>query len=693
MNKLLLGAISACLLNACAGTGPERSTPGSASNAFATPSGIALGNIDAAVRAQDDLFRHTNGGWLARTEIPADRSNYGSFTMLDEDSELQIKAIIEESAAQAGKAQGSEAQKVGDYYAAFMNEARANELGLKPISQEMARIDALKHKKELAVQFAHFAKLGVPSPVFYYVEQDPRHAEQYIAIIGQAAPYSGGGSGLGLPDRDYYLSDDAKFKTLREQYTKHVEVMLGHAGIANPAKAAQDILAIETRIAKIHWTRVADRDDEKVYNKFQLKNLPKLTPQFDWAGYVATVGAEKSPGLIVRQPDYMVGLTRLIRDVPLAQWQIYLKWRLLSDFAPLLNQAVVDENFAFYGKTLRGIQQNRPRWKRGVDLVEGALGEALGKIYVQRHFPAEAKTRMEGLVKNLMTAYEQSIKDLDWMGAETKKKALLKLSKFTPKIGYPNKWKDYSALKVAADDAVGNYLRATEYEFQRQRSKLGAPIDREEWGMTPQTVNAYYNPGLNEIVFPAAILQPPFFNLEADDAANYGGIGAVIGHEIGHGFDDQGSKYDGDGNLKSWWTDKDRKAFEARTKQLIAQYDGFCPLQGHCVSGALTIGENIGDLGGLSIALKAYKLALGGKEAPVVDGLTGEQRVLLGWAQVWSRKYRDEELLTRLKTDPHSPSEYRANGTVMNIPEFHRAFAVKEGDKMWLAPEKRVKIW
>jgi putative endopeptidase len=682
---VLLAAAAASLLSACATTPPAQ--PAS------SRSGIALGNIDQSVRPQDDLYRHTNGLWLKRTEIPADRSNFGRFTQLADEAEVQLRAIIEEAASKKDQPAGSDAQKVGDLYASFMNEARLEELGLKPLAAEMARIDALKKQSELSRQFAHFARTGVASPVFYYIGQDDKQATQYIAFVAQAAPYSGAQSGLGLPDRDYYLSDDAKFKDLRAKYVAHVEKMLSLAGVDNAARAAQDILALETEIAKIHWTRVADRDSEKTYNKYRLNRLKHITSAFDWDGYIKELGIEKSPGLVVRQPDYFANLAKLMGDTPMEVWRPYLKMRLLSAASPYLNKAFVDENFAFYGATLRGIQENRPRWKRGVAAVENSLGEVLGKIYVERHFPPEAKTRMEGLVKNLMVAYEQSIKELDWMSATTKKKALAKLAKFNPKIGYPNKWRDYSALTIAANDLIGNIQRSTEVEFQRERAKLGAPIDRDEWGMTPQTVNAYYNPGLNEIVFPAAILQPPFFNLQADDAVNYGGIGAVIGHEIGHGFDDEGSKYDGDGNLKSWWTEKDRKAFEERTKALIAQYDAFCPLEGHCVSGALTIGENIGDLGGLSIALKAYKLALAGQEDPVIDGFTGEQRVLMGWAQVWARKYREQELLNRLKTDPHSPSEYRANGTVMNIPEFHSAFGVKEGDKMWLAPEKRVKIW
>ena len=689
MKKLIAGAACALVLAACGKTeappAPAVETPAPAPAPKPLVSGIDKANFDTAVKPGDDLFRHVNGTYLTKTEIPADRSNYGAFSKLDDDAELHVKAIIEASAAKPNKAAGSDEQKVGDFYAAFMNEAKADELGLKPIEGILAKIDAIKDKAELAALWAEFAKTGVRHPFAGFINQDAKDSTQYIVYLFQNAQ-------IGLPDRDYYLNKDKKFADFRVAYEKHVAKMLELSGSKDAAKQAKAILAMETQIAQTHWTRVESRDDDKTYNKVEVAKLNDLTPGIDFTAFIKASGVS-STHIIVSQPSAFTGFAKAIKAAPLDTVKAYIRFHTVSEFAPMLSKPFVDEDFAFFSTTLRGVPENRPRWKRAVEATEGALGEVLGKIYVAQHFPPAAKTKMDELVKNLNLAYGESIKGLDWMSAETKVKALEKLAKFTPKIGYPDQWKDYSALTVAADDIIGNYQRSYAVENARQLAKLGAPVDRKEWFMTPQTVNAYYNPGMNEIVFPAAILQPPFFNLEADDAVNYGGIGAVIGHEIGHGFDDQGSKYDGDGNLKSWWTDADRKAFEERTKALIEQYNGFCPLKGECVNGALTIGENIGDLGGLSIALKAYKLSLGGKEAPVVDGLTGDQRVLMGWAQVWARKYRDEELLNRLKTDPHSPSEYRCNGIVRNLPEFYAAFDVKETDKLYLAPEKRVKIW
>jgi putative endopeptidase len=681
MNKLALAAAAAMCLTAC---GKSADSPATTPTAAKTlHSGIER-TVDPEIRAQDDLYRHVNGAWLASTEIPADKSNYGSFSKLDDDAQLQLRAIIEEAAAKTEKAVGSDEQKVGDYYAAFMNETLANELGLKPLLPELARIGAIKDKQELPELMAHLSSLGSP-PLASFVDNDAQDSTRYLLYLFQG--------GTGLPDRDFYLSKDKKFAEIRRQYLGHVERMLALAEIKDAARNAKSIMALETALARAQWTQVDSRDTDKIYNRYALDQLNALTPGFDLLAFVNAAGAGRSPGAVVGQPSFFTAWAKLLQSTPLETLKVYLQWHLLSDYAPLLSQPFVDENFAFYGTTLNGVVENKPRWKRGVDATEGALGEVLGRIYVARHFPPEAKTRMEQLVKNLIKAYELSIKELDWMGEETRKKALEKLAKFTPKIGYPRKWKDYSALVVQADDPVGNAMRSRRVEFHRQVAKLGKPIDRDEWHMTPQTVNAYYNPGMNEIVFPAAILQPPFFDMNAEDAVNYGGIGAVIGHEIGHGFDDQGSKFDGDGNLKSWWTDEDRKNFEIRTKALIAQYDRFEPLPGHTVNGAFTIGENIGDLGGLSIAYKAYHMALNGKDAPVIDGLSADQRLFMGWAQIWARKYRDENLLQRLKTDPHAPSEYRCNGIVANIPAFYSAFDVKEGDKLYLPPEQRVKIW
>jgi putative endopeptidase len=658
-------------------------------------SGVEMPHLDTAVRPQDDLFRFVNGTWMKNTEIPADRSNYGSFTRIAEQAEQQLRAIIEESATKKDHAPGSDSQKVADFYNSFMDEARLEQLGAAPLDDAFARIAAVKDKKQLAAVFGWLERAGVSTPIGLSINQDAKEPTQYIAYLLQ--------SGLGLPDRDYYLLKDAKFKEIRAQYLEHVGKMLALAGDKNAKVNAGAILALETALAQKQWTRVDSRDDDKTYNKKTVAELQALAPNFDWKTYLKETHI---PGdaVIVAQPSAFTGFSDQIGAQPLGAWRAYLRWHLLSDYSPYLSRAFVDETFAFYGKTLRGIQENRPRWKRGVYAVQGGLdgdgpyaskglGFVLGKIYVERHFPPQAKARMEQMVANLMAAYRNSIQKLEWMGPETRAKALEKLSKFTTKIGYPDKWRDYSAFEVKGDDLVGNLMRGARFDHDFQTGKLGKPVDRREWHMTPQIVNAYYNPTMNEIVFPAAILQPPFFNLAADDAVNYGGIGAVIGHEIGHGFDDQGSKSDGDGRLQSWWTTEDRKAFEQRTGQLIAQYDTYEPLPGHHVQGALTIGENIGDLGGASIAYQAYKLSLQGKDAPVLDGFTGDQRFFIGYAQIWARKYREQALLERLKTDTHSPSEYRCNAIVPHVPEFYTAFNVQPGDKMYMAPEKRVKIW
>jgi putative endopeptidase len=681
VTKTLTGAAGAlCLVFLFACGKKEEAAP-----AKALVSGIELQYFDQSVRPQDDFYRYVNGTWLKTTEIPADKSNYGSFTKLHDDAQEQLKTIIEEAAARKGKKAGSDEQKVGDFYASFMNEAKIEELGARPVEPLLAKVDALKSKDGLPALLAELGRAGV-SPLSAYVNQDAKESTQYTVYFFQQGM-------IGLPDREFYLSKDEKFVQLRTAYGQYLADMLGLLGEPEAPTMAGKVLALETALAQKHWTRVDSRDSDKTYNKIEIAKLNELTPGFDFAGYLDAAGVKTLSSVIIMQPSAFEGFAEQLARQPLDVWKAYLKLKVAGEYAPYLSAAFVDRHFAFYGTTLRGIQENQPRWKRGVQAVEGSLGEVLGRIYVSRHFPPEAKARMEKLVANLIEAYRQSITELDWMGEETKKRALEKLASFTPKIGYPDEWKDYSKLTVAADDLVGNILRSNQVEYDRELGKLGKPVNRKEWFMTPQTVNAYYNPGMNEIVFPAAILQPPFFNLEAEDAVNYGAIGAVIGHEIGHGFDDQGSKYDGDGNLKSWWTDEDRKAFEARAARLIEQYDQYEPLPGHRVIGALSIGENIGDLGGLSIAYKAYQLSLGGADAPVLDGFTGSQRVFIGWAQIWRRLYREEELLARLKTGPHSPNEYRCNGVLVNIPEFHAAFNVKEDDGMYKPAEEQVKIW
>jgi putative endopeptidase len=662
------------VLAACAG----------GTTAPAPTSGVELANMDRSVRPQDDFYRYVNGNWLKNTEIPADKARYGSFTKLRDDSEARLREIIEQSSTKADKQAGTDEQKVGDLYNSFMDEARLDQLGLKPLEADLARIDAMKSKNEIPQLMAHLLKINATTPINGFVNQDAKKPTEYIVYLFQ--------SGLGLPDRDYYLLDDAKFKDMRAAYVAHVEKVLGMAGDKDAAKSARAIMALETALAKKYWSRVESRDDDKTYNKYAIAKAGALTPGFDLAAYLRAAGVTND-AVIVMQPSAVTGFAEQLKAQSLGTWKTYFRWHLIKSYSPYLSTPYVDENFAFYGKTLRGIQENRPRWKRAVEAVEGSLGESLGKIYVARHFPPEAKARMDVLVANLVKAYEQSIRSLEWMSEETKQQALVKLGKFTPKIGYPNKWRDYSSLTIVGDDLVGNLMRSAAFEHDYHLGKLGKPINRDEWFMTPQTVNAYYNPGMNEIVFPAAILQPPFFNAAADDAVNYGGIGAVIGHEIGHGFDDQGSKYDGNGLLQSWWTETDRTNFEKRTKALVSQYDQYEPLPGQKVQGALTIGENIGDLGGASIAYLAYKLSLGGKEAPVIDGLTGDQRFFIGFAQIWRDKMRDAAMLERLKTDPHSPPEYRCNGTLVNVPQFYEAFDIKPTDKMYSAAETRVKIW
>ena len=628
-------------------------------------SGIDKSTFNPAVRAQDDLYLHVNGKWIDAAKIPPDRSLDGAFIKLRDQSEADVRAIIEAIAKAEGD-KSPEAQKVGDLFASFMDEEKIESLGIKPIEEDLAAIAAISDKKSLITTMAKLQKEGNPGVFGAFINTDAKQSDRYIVYLNQA--------GLSLPDESYYR--DEKFQKIRDAYVAHLKKMFALAGKPHPELLADKVFQLETRLAKGHWDRVRSRDATKSYNKFDRAGLGKLTPGFDWATWVDGIGAKGVEEVVVRQPSYFTAMAEAIDAVPLDDWKAWLTWAVIRNHAPLLSKAFVDESFDFYGRTLTGAPEQRPRWKRGVSAVEGSLGEAVGKLYVEKHFPPAAKAKMQKLVKNLIEAYRQDIQTLDWMSSETKTKALDKLAKFTPKIGYPDKWRDYSSLEIRKDDLLGNSRRSAAYELAYDLAKLGKPVDRDEWQMTPQTVNAYYNPGMNEIVFPAAILRPPFFDLESDDAVNYGGIGAVIGHEIGHGFDDQGSKYDGDGNLKDWWTDADRKEFDARAKKLIDQYSAFSPVQlpGQHVNGALTIGENIGDLGGLTIAHKAYLLSLDGKDAVVIDGFTGPQRLFIGWAQVWRSKYRDAELTRRLATDPHSPAEFRCNGVLQNLDEFYQAF-------------------
>jgi putative endopeptidase len=651
----------------------------------ASRSGIDTSGFDKAVRPQDDFFRYVNGSWIKRTEIPPDKPMFGTVSNLRDKSEAALRAILEEAASDSSAAAGSDVKKIGDLYSGFMDEAHVESLGQKPIEAEFARVDAIADKPALIKTLAASQREGLASLFRAFVNSDAKQSDHNILYLNQG--------GISLPDESFYR--DAKFEPVRAQYVAHVEKMLKLAGIPEPKQAAAKVMDLETRLAKHHWDRVKSRDQTLTYNKRSRKALDELAPGFDWSAWFTAFGAPEANDVIVRQPEFFSAMATLLDQVSLADWKLWLKWNVLNETAELLSKPYALEHFAFFGRVLTGAPEMPPRWKRGVEFVEHAIGHAVGKIYVAKHFPPEAKARMKELVANLIEAYREDIATLEWMSPETRSRALEKLAKFTPKIGYPDVWRDYSALTVSRDDLVGNLRRAEAFETARELAKLGKPVDRSEWIMTPQTVNAYYNPYMNEIVFPAAILQPPVFDMLADDAVNYGAIGAIIGHEIGHGFDDQGSKFDGDGNMVNWWTKADRAEFEKRAKMLIDQYSAFQPAQlpGQKVNGALTVGENIGDLGGVAISYKAYKRSLRGREAAIIDALTGDQRFFLGYAQAWRSKARDAEAARRLAIDTHSPPEFRCNGVMRNIPEFYAAFGVKEDDKMWIAPERRVRIW
>ena len=643
-------------------------------------SGIDRQFMNPAVRPQDDLFRHFAGTWLDTYEIPADRASDGVSRTLYDVAEVQVREIIE-TATGAG-----EAQKIGDLYKSFMDTDAIKARGLTPLAADLAAIDAITDLTSFITTMAQLEMKGIGGIFGAAIYADAMDSTMNIFHIGQG--------GISLPDEAYYRED--QYQPIREAFLAHVTKMGELA--ATPLDAAA-ILALETEIASHHWDQVKDRDATLTYNKTTRAELEELAPNFHWDLWAtnAQIPAVAFDSLNIHEPSFFSGLSSMLADFDSRRsaWVSWLKWGVISSSAAYLTDDIVQQNFAFYGTTLSGTPQIRERWKRGVSLVQGSLGEAIGKVYVGLYFPAEAKSAMLELVGYLTQAYEASIKELPWMSDQTKAKALEKLAKFTPKIGYPDKWRDYSSLVIKSDDLIGNLQRIAAFGHAYEVAKIGKPVDRDEWHMTPQTVNAYYNPLMNEIVFPAAILQPPFFDMEADIAANYGGIGAVIGHEIGHGFDDQGSKYDGDGNMVDWWVDSDRQAFEKLAAQLIEQFDALSPAATpdiH-VNGAFTVGENIGDLSGLEIAYKAYKLALKGADAPVIDGLTGDQRFFLSWAQAWRGKNRPEEIRRRIATDPHSPDEFRCNQIVRNLAPFYSAFDVTESDAMWLEPSARVRIW
>ena len=681
---------------------------------------------DSSIRPQDDLFRFVNGGWLATAEIPADRPSSGAFTVLRDEAEAACRRIVEElaedfsSVAPEGtsEALATNRGRVGALYEAFMDEAHLEELGAEPLAEELAPVLGASSKEELARALGAMMPIGFMGVVGADVEVDINDPERYTSWIGQ--------SGLGLPDESYYR--EAAQAPLRQAYVAHMARMLALAGLAesfgsSDEDLAERIMAVETALAKGHWDRVACRDVEKMNNPMSWQEIVDSAPDLPWHEWregiraaARTAGIEQTSFLdeaIVTQPDYLPHAAGVWQETDLEDLKAWAAWHVVHGRATLLSRAFVEENFNFYGRTLQGTDELRPRWKRGVGLVESCLGEALGEIYVERHFPPSHKSMMESLVGRLIEAYRQSISSLEWMSPATRERALEKLALFTPKIGYPVRWRDYSAVEVVPGDVLASVRSVERADMAYSLSKLTKPVDRDEWHMTPQTVNAYYNPTMNEIVFPAAILQPPFFDPQADDAVNYAGIGAVIGHEIGHGFDDQGSTFDGTGKVSDWWTQEDREAFTKRTSALISQYDAYTPevvvtkhrdagtAQAEIphVNGALTIGENIGDLGGLGIALKAYSLALADSgipsldEAPVIDGLTGLQRFFYSWARIWRSKSRPDYAELLLTVDPHSPAEFRCNGIVRNVDAFYQAFEVDPNDALWLDPNERVSIW
>ncbi len=647
-------------------------------------SGIDLQYVSPTLAPSDNFYEFVNEGWLKNTEIPPDQSNYGSFSVLDDGVKAAIRELIEAAAA-SDAPQGSDAQKVGDFFKSYTNVALRDELGTRPAEPILQEIKAVQDGTEMAKVLGRLTRRGLAGPLACYVSIDARQSDQYTVYATQ--------SGTTLPDRDYYLVDEPRYVEARQALEEYVADMLKTFGYPDAAAAAARIVQLETQLAKMQWTRVENRDPVSTYNKRSKAEFVSMLGNFDVPTFLATSGFDKQSEFIVRQPSYVEKLNSLLAEVPLDTWKEYYAFRVIDAVAMDLSEPIEKRHFEFHETFLSGIEEQKPLWRRGVEACNGILGEIVGKLYVEKHFPPEAKQRMEELVENLKKAFAKRIVGLEWMSPVTKKQAHEKLAKFTTKIGYPDEWKDYSKLVIKPDDLVGNYMRAAEVEHQRSLDKLGGPIDRNEWFMTPQTINAYYNPTMNEIVFPAAILQPPFFNLEADDAVNYGGIGGVIGHEISHGFDDKGSQFDGDGNLRMWWSEEDRQEFEQRAAQLTAQYNAYKPFDDMSINGDLTLGENIGDLGGMAVAYEAYQLSLGGQPAPVIDGLTGDQRFFYGWAQIWRRLYREPELRKRLLTDPHSPSEYRCNGILSNMDAFYEAFPIKPGSAMYIAPDQRVRIW
>ncbi len=685
MSRWFWGSACLCFLAACGqGTPP----PAAAGAATGPVSGLELQYVDNSVRVQDDIYRHVNGKWLASFEIPAEKSEYDQFTRIVDTVQQQLRELID-GLAQSHDPGDPDQQKIADLYGSFMDESALEPLALKPLAPEFARIDAVKDRSDIPALIAHLNEIGVGAPYTPVVHQDARDATRYVFDLQQ--------DGLGMPDRDYYLLDNTELKQAREHYAEHIGRMLSLAGDADAERHTRDILEIETALAKVQWTKVENRDPIKTYNKVMFARLPSIAPGYNWESYLSASGVRgRVDNLVISQPTYLTAFNRLLGQMPLPKWRAYFRWRVLSAYAPFLSKQYVDESFAFTGMALRGSKENKPRWKRGINLVDGAIGEALGKLYAARFFPPDYKVRIDQLVGNMLAAFRTDLDTLDWMSPQTRARAQDKLAHFATKIGYPDKPRDYSALSFARDDLVGNVMRANAFEYRRNVNKLGGPVDRAEWAMTAQTVNAYYNPELNEIVFPAAILQAPFFNPQADDAVNYGAIGSIIGHEISHGFDDQGSQYDAAGNLLTppgWFTQADLDRFKARTHALVEQYSAYSPVPGYPINGELTLGENIADNSGLATAYRAYQISLGGKPAPVIDGLSGDQRFFMGFSQAWRGKTRDSQAILWIKSDPHSPDEFRGLVPVMNQDPFYAAFGVRQGDRMYLPPDRRVHIW
>lgn len=691
MKKLITTALSASLalsltlaITGCGNNTTNKSPMDMTQSGLPLGSGIDKNNMDLSVAPQDDFFRYVNGKWVDNTQIPADKSRWGSFDALAENAREQVLELIQ-GLATTQHPTDSDEQKIADLYQSFLNQEQIEAQGLKPLAPFFTRIDNLKTYQDLTRLWGEWQVYGVGVPVEFYIDQDDKNSDQYITGAWQ--------SGLGLPDREFYLKTDARSLELLKQYQTYIAKLLALASFPNAEQAAANIVALEKQIAALHWSRIQNRDRNALYNKMTVAQLNDLAPGVNWQVVTSAAGLANINELVVNQPTYVTALAKLQTQVSLAHWQQYLRFHLLNSNASNLSRVFDEANFEFYGKTLNGTEQQRTREKRAASLTESNLGFVVGKMYVARYFKPDAKVRMDKMIENLRIAYSQSINELEWMSPATKQQAQAKLAKFNTKIGYPDKWRDYTCVKIVANDLIGNLQRSAECEHQRAIAKLGKPVDRSEWGMTPQTVNAYYNSSMNEIVFPAAILQPPFFNVGADDAVNYGGIGAVIGHEFTHGFDDQGRHSDGDGNLRDWWTEQDATQFKNRAQLMVEQFNAYNPIDDLHLQGALGLGENIADLGGVTLAHRAYMNSQAGKKGKTIDGFTPEQRFFMGWAQVWRIKYRDEALRVQVINGPHSPGKYRVLGPLSNMPEFYEVYNVKPGDGMYRDENVRVKIW